>query len=414
MQSVNDDMDHLMRQAAEACPVKPQGADWAAVAQRLQASGNEPPQGHGVLKKLLLIIPLLLASFVCDRFFRYGHGPLEKVETATGRTAMKNKTPDVAAAGSRPSAPAPARNGNPTKPAEAREPMRPVPMPPEKTGEPNRAARGSAIAMQQVSKAIAPPRSGVSKHSANDVFPEVIPLPSRVLFVPLTDHAVAKPAEAKPDRRIAGLPLHETKPLKTRHGLLKKAYIAALAGPDWSRVKTQRFETGYGTGLMLGYAVRRNWAVEAGVLWDKKVYNATGDQFKADKMYLPPHSQLLQVNGYCRMFEIPVAVRYNWKQSTEALFFATAGAASYLMQQEDYAYTYKRYDTYYSGHKVYKDASRNWFATAALSVGYERRLGARTGLRIEPYARLPLRGVGIGSLPLASTGVFVGIVQSIQ
>jgi hypothetical protein len=84
------------------------------------------------------------------------------------------------------------------------------------------------------------------------------------------------------------------------------------------------------------------------------------------------------------------------------------------MQKEDYDYTYKRYNNYYSGNKVYKKASKNWLSAGNISAGYERRLIRGTSIRVEPYVRLPLKGVGIGSLPLTSTGVLVGITHPIQ
>jgi hypothetical protein len=84
------------------------------------------------------------------------------------------------------------------------------------------------------------------------------------------------------------------------------------------------------------------------------------------------------------------------------------------MQKEDYDYVYRRYGEDYTGTKMYKDASKNWLSVGNISVGYERRIFKKTSLRIEPYARIPLKGVGIGSLPLSSMGVLVGITRPIQ
>jgi hypothetical protein len=83
------------------------------------------------------------------------------------------------------------------------------------------------------------------------------------------------------------------------------------------------------------------------------------------------------------------------------------------MQKEDYTYAYERYNTVYSSTKYYRKASKDWFSIANISVAYEQRLG-RSTFRLEPYIKRPLRGVGIGALPLSSAGVLVGLTHPIR
>jgi hypothetical protein len=173
-------------------------------------------------------------------------------------------------------------------------------------------------------------------------------------------------------------------------------------------------QAGYSAGVLAGFNLTRKWGVETGLLWDKKNYYSKGAYFKTDKIYLPPHSEVVQVAGYCAMLEIPVNVRFNAVRTRDHVVFASGGVSSYLMQKEDYDYVYRRYGEDYTGTKMYKDASKNWLSVGNISVGYERRIFKKTSLRIEPYARIPLKGVGIGSLPLSSMGVLVGITRPIQ
>lgn len=245
------------------------------------------------------------------------------------------------------------------------------------------------------------------------------------LFIP---YSVAKVRFAMPDR-LAPLAMVTAQPrvivsekpmtkeqAKTKgHGVLKKFYGSALAGPDWTRVNGQRWETGGHTvAVVAGYNINRRWAVEGGVAWSKKTYYSRGNYFKTQKLYLPQHSTLLWVDGYCNMFEVPLQVRYNVRRQKSRTWFATAGATSYLMQKEDYDYKYKRYNDYYSGNKVYNKSSRVWMAAGSLSLGLEQRLAKNTSLRLEPYLKIPLRGVGVGQLPLTSTGLLAGITYSIR
>src|SRR5215218_1154675 len=97
MQHLNHDMDELMRHAAESYPVKPLGADWEKVAQQLETAETKAPPGstYGGLKKLLLLLPFILASFVCDKFFTMKWGTLQTLETAASRP-VTNTTPDIA------------------------------------------------------------------------------------------------------------------------------------------------------------------------------------------------------------------------------------------------------------------------------------------------------------------------------
>src|SRR4051812_17168165 len=82
MQSLNHDMDELMRKAAADYPVKPQGLNWDKVAQQLDALDGAAPEkrSNGGSKKLLLLLPFILVSYVCDRFMTYEYGHLKKVE----------------------------------------------------------------------------------------------------------------------------------------------------------------------------------------------------------------------------------------------------------------------------------------------------------------------------------------------
>jgi hypothetical protein len=413
MQPLNYDMDDLMRRAAADYPVIPQGADWEKVAQQLQAtdkSGTEK-QRYGLLRKLLLIVPFLLAGFVCDRFFKQEHGDLNKFGTGE-RTHSIDKDTQL-----------------------------PVAKKQFQTSKGVYVKSNKNIPQNRIKKNVAGIKTYKNKDVANSVKKSVV---QDNLFSP---HGMGFLKSSLPVTNASGLPFFETGlpatavktpapssiatplhgitlPNKThsrskqkslQHEDLKKFYVSALAGPDWSRVKAQkRDETGYSAGLRAGYNLTKKWAVEAGAVWAKKAYYSEGEYFKPDKLYLPQHSTIIQVDGYCAMVEIPVNLRYNAVRKRGSVLFAAAGVSSYLMQKEDYNYVYKRYNNYYSGNKIYEKASKNWWSVVNISVGYERRIFKATSIRIEPYVGLPLKGVGIGSLPLTSTGVLVGITHPVR
>ena len=46
-------------------------------------------------------------------------------------------------------------------------------------------------------------------------------------------------------------------------------------------------------------------------------------------------------------------------------------------------------------------------AEVNISAGYQHTLNAHTDIRIEPYLQIPLKGVGVGAMPVMSTGIHI-------
>ncbi|MFN2457366.1 MAG: outer membrane beta-barrel protein [Chitinophagaceae bacterium] len=193
-----------------------------------------------------------------------------------------------------------------------------------------------------------------------------------------------------------------------------KLYLTMLLGPDVSTVKFQKVKgVGYSIGVTAGYTFGKHFAAEAGIIWDRKKYYTDGSLFKTDKIQLPSHSNILQASGYCDMLEIPINIRLNFSSGKKNNWYALTGFSSYLMQKEEYDYEYERYNVLYNSNKYYRNASQHWFSVVNLGVGYERQLGRSAKIRFEPYIKLPLREMGVGSLPLSSTGMYVGVTYPI-
>jgi Outer membrane protein beta-barrel domain len=203
----------------------------------------------------------------------------------------------------------------------------------------------------------------------------------------------------------------------TKTGFVSKGrlYAGLLLGPDISSVKFQKTEgVGYNLGLFLGYRLSSKWQLESGILLNRKEYYSDGYYFKTDHTYLPTHSTITKVDGYCTMFEVPLNIRYNIIQKKQANWYAVAGVSSYLMNKEDYNYTYKRYNREYSANKVYRNGSKDWLAAVNASIGYEKAINKKIQIRLEPYLKLPLQGMGTGKLPISSAGMNIGVSYPIK
>ncbi len=190
-------------------------------------------------------------------------------------------------------------------------------------------------------------------------------------------------------------------------------YTGLIAGADVSFVKFQDIQSpGYNFGLLVGYKFNK-LSIESGLYIDKKNYYTDGEYFDKSKVPYFNDADILAVDGYCNMFEIPLNLKYDIIQKKKHTWFATAGLSSYLMHKEFYNYDYIKDGEEHHGSRPYYNTTQNWFSILNLSAGYQLQTGAKTNLRIEPYYKTTLTGVGTGSLSISSAGINIGITRRI-
>jgi len=191
----------------------------------------------------------------------------------------------------------------------------------------------------------------------------------------------------------------------------KRFYAGPMGGIDMTVVKFQKVQDmGYDAGLVLGYELSHRWSVEAGVFLQQKSYYSDGKYYDVSKIYMPPNSKLAEVSGVCQMIELPLYARYSFSGRLHP--YVSLGMSSYLMQSEDYRYVY----AYPSGpphvyDKTYKNASQNFFSAIHVSGGISKSLGNIASLRVEPYVKIPIAGMGYGDLHLWSMGLHLGLTR---
>ncbi len=191
-------------------------------------------------------------------------------------------------------------------------------------------------------------------------------------------------------------------------------YAGLLGGIDVSTVKFQSIKgVGYNLGMLMGYTFTQHFSVDAGLQWDKKKYYTNGKYFNISKTGIPSNVKLENMNGNCNMFEIPLNFNYEFSQHKKGNFFVAAGFTSYIMKKESYNYTANYYGQDYDLYKSYGNSSRNWFSVTQLSLGYEKQLSTNYKLRLQPYIKIPLSGLGIGKLPITSGGINIVITRHI-
>lgn len=201
---------------------------------------------------------------------------------------------------------------------------------------------------------------------------------------------------------------------KTRITKNRFFYYGVVAGPDVSTIKYQRVENvGYSAGIILGYQFHPRWAVEMSGLWSNKKYYTDGKFFDKTRANIPSTVEVYYLDGGCSMFELPVALRYNFSRKPGG-FFMAAGVNSYFMKSENYSYMADGGTGVYEGHREYKKSGNHFLSNLQVSGGIAKKIFKNTNLRIEPYLQIPLKHVGIGSMPITSAGVHLGLIREIK
>jgi hypothetical protein len=193
---------------------------------------------------------------------------------------------------------------------------------------------------------------------------------------------------------------------KIKRGL----YVGVLAGPDISTIKLQQVKNaGYSLGILIGYRLNKRFSLETNLLWDKKNYYTDGKYVNKQDLSIPSSVSVINLNGYCHMYELDLTGRYDFTPYKRQHFFARGGLASYFMKKQDYSYlaTWSN-GTLYSRSVDYENATNNLFSVLHISAGYEYKVG-KVSIRIEPYLNIPTAGLGKGKLPVTSMSLYMGI-----
>ncbi|WP_143308697.1 outer membrane beta-barrel protein [Chitinophaga vietnamensis] len=176
-----------------------------------------------------------------------------------------------------------------------------------------------------------------------------------------------------------------------------RLYVGLSLGPDFNAAPSFKYgKIGFNAGILAHYYFKPKWFVTTGVVYNKKIYGATS------KDYNYPVYQLQKVDANCDVLEVPVNINYNFWENKDNKVSVLAGVSSYFMLKENYDYYYAGG---YTKELVFKNENRHYLAMLNVGALYQHPVGKRLILGVQPYAKIPLKGVGAGSVKLYSTGV---------
>jgi hypothetical protein len=197
---------------------------------------------------------------------------------------------------------------------------------------------------------------------------------------------------------------------KTSGSFLTNLSISLLLSPDLSTVGSVSgfHNPGYKFGVVLEYFVTQNISVSSGVLQSMVRYSAPGNQYNAP-VYWPNGISPEEIIAQCLLLDIPITLKFNFLTFERSRFFATAGASSYIMQNEDYQFSYSQDPNGQLESWSGQTGTRHWFSNAGFSIGYELDIHPNWSLRTEPFIKVPIKEIGWGNVKLYTLGSFISL-----
>ncbi len=193
----------------------------------------------------------------------------------------------------------------------------------------------------------------------------------------------------------------------------KYFYAGISVGPDFSTVKFQAIQkTGSNAGLLLGVYLGHHLSIESGLLFSTKNYYTSGSYFKRAFNLPNDRDDLKSVTANAKFLEIPISVRYDIVHKKRFKLFVNGGLSSYFTNYERYDFLFHRTMGYENRQEESDDVCANIFSLLHVSAGLEFKLNLHNVLRFEPYIKLPFSGVGVGSLPVTSSGFYINFTHS--
>ncbi|WP_158266920.1 outer membrane beta-barrel protein [Chitinophaga niastensis] len=186
----------------------------------------------------------------------------------------------------------------------------------------------------------------------------------------------------------------------------KGLYVGITLGPDINVAPSLKYgNIGFNAGVLLHYYFNKHWFVTTGAVYSKKIYAATPSDYKVlnNGTY---QSDLVRVNANCDVLDIPINANYTFLQVNNNTLSATLGMSNYFMLKEKYQYNYKYTPP---SEQTVKNENQHYLAVLNVGALYQHPAGKRLIIGVQPYAKIPLRGVGYGQVKLYSAGVALQI-----
>ncbi len=183
--------------------------------------------------------------------------------------------------------------------------------------------------------------------------------------------------------------------------------FSILAAPDLSGTRPLGGRLSGNIGLLASYRLNGWLTVSTGALYAQKRYETPFAAYKPRLRWENRAGTPLFVEADCGVLDIPFNIGIDVRRRRQSSWFIAAGVSSYLMLRESYVYHYPQYEYGYPKAFTLRNENRHILGVGNLSMGYRSQVGPTIGLTVQPFVKVPLTGIGNGTLRLYSTGVAV-------
>jgi len=194
--------------------------------------------------------------------------------------------------------------------------------------------------------------------------------------------------------------------------------IVLSFAPDFSSTRSSQYTApGTAFGLIAHYHLSNSFSIATGLIRSHKQYWSYGSEYQPPKGYWKRNTNGVVPNsiyGTCNVLEIPLALQYKVAKMKQSRMFITAGLSSYLMLNES---SYFNFENPNPGSKEEWNSSKTsqyLFSIANVSAAYERDVLPNLAIGIEPYAKIPLTGIGWSGIKMLSMGASVTLRYSFR
>ena len=419
MQDVNPDMDDLFKQAADEYPLKTNTADWETISQKLYTGKNKVTKKQvynerkWALLSLLLLIPI---GLIVTQYYKAHKEQAQTVANIKDKEVQSlplDKKAEVL---------------NKTEPGkqinnEIKEKINSVISKKIYSGQRNDNISMTTNEVTEQKKLIPAPELSLREGIAEQNNLKGFYIREYMNDDALKNKSTSMINNNQSEKLFEGIPNNiasaanntsNQKNIKQRNNKLKRFYIGGLMAPEFTVVKFQPVKkAGFDMGILIGYDLSDKFSLELGAVLAHKYYYTDG-KYIAPQTIRRDNLKILDVNAFNSITEIPLTLQYNIKNEKNIRFFASAGCVSYVIHKEHYDYTYTKNGEEKQSIKYRHKASDNWFSSVQVSVGYEYAVKKIANIRIEPYYRIPLQGIGISDLPITSIGINFALTKSLK
>ncbi len=205
---------------------------------------------------------------------------------------------------------------------------------------------------------------------------------------------------------------------KKSPGNTSKWALSMALSPDVNTVNNMgKGDLGLSMGLGLSYNVKPAISLSTGIYYSLKQYSADKTSYNVtEKPFATWTSYAKQIDADCRVIDIQLNLNFRIRNKPNNKLYASAGMSSYIMLSEKYEFVYNPSPAYPTGRRGYtvRDENKHILNIVNLAVALEKPIGKQVSLVIQPYAKLPLTGIGKGQTDLKSVGIGFGVNYSMK